>query len=77
MQAMITCKTLRKGWVSLNTDGAHKGDNQAGCNGLLIRDQDISICGFPKNLETSNVNIVELLAVFERLHLVNSWIFKI
>jgi ribonuclease HI len=57
------------GWIRLNTDGASKGEDIAGCGGVLRGNNGEWICGFSKGLGACSAYVAELWGVFEGLKL--------
>jgi ribonuclease HI len=60
------------GWIRLNTDGASKGGQNAGCGGVFRGDKGEWICGFSKGLGSCSAYVAELWGVFEGLKLARS-----
>ena len=57
------------GWIRLNTDGASKGEDIAGCGRVLRGNNGEWICGFSKGLGACSAYVAELWGVFEGLKL--------
>ncbi|MCI26318.1 putative non-LTR retroelement reverse transcriptase [Trifolium medium] len=57
------------GWVIINTDGAVKDGNVAGCGGLIRGEDGSWICGFTKGLGVCTPYVVELWGASEGLRL--------
>jgi ribonuclease HI len=65
----IAWQSPEDGWICLNTDGASKSGEIAGCGGLLRNSHGQWINGFSRNLGRCSAYIAELWGVLEGLRL--------
>ncbi|KAK2382454.1 TMV resistance protein N [Trifolium repens] len=63
-------------WIKLNTDGASRRNNSAGCGGLLRNSNGQWLGGFSRHLGTCNAYIAELWGVLDGLKLAYERGFK-
>ncbi|MCI59033.1 ribonuclease H protein, partial [Trifolium medium] len=64
---MIRWNAPREGFIKLNTDGACRSDQIAGCGGVIRSSQDEWIRGYAKNVSRCNAFVAELWGVLEGL----------
>jgi ribonuclease HI len=68
--ALIKWNPPREGYIKLNTDGACKSGQLAGCGGVIRGSQGEWIHGFAKNVGKCNAFVAELWGVLEGLRCV-------
>jgi ribonuclease HI len=73
VEVSIAWQCPEDGWLSLNTDGASRGEVIAGCGGLLRNSNGQWLGGFSKNLGRCNAYLAELWGVYEGLCLARSF----
>ncbi|GAU10505.1 hypothetical protein TSUD_419400 [Trifolium subterraneum] len=67
VEVSIAWQCSEEGCLSLNTDGASRGESIAGCGGLLRNSNEKWLHGFSKNLGRCNAYLAELWGVYEGL----------
>ncbi|PNY12120.1 3-ketoacyl-CoA synthase, partial [Trifolium pratense] len=67
---------LEPGWVRINTDGASKGDEVAGCGGMIKGEDGSWICGFTKGVGVCSAYVAELWGVLEALQIARARGFR-
>ncbi|PNX84203.1 hypothetical protein L195_g040259 [Trifolium pratense] len=74
--AMIEWNARKEGFIKLNTDGACRSNEMAGCEGVIPGSQGEWIRGYAKNIGRCIAFVMKLWRVLEGLRCIRTMRFK-